>query len=125
MLDLSRRKLHYVALKGKAAHCGNGVITRLESYPFSFGELQNRPIKETIIELAPKDRLYLYTDGVYDQKGGPRDRRWGSRSWMEFLKDIQSVPFLGQRESIEEAISAWQKDHPQTDDILVVGLEVV
>ncbi len=124
LIDLNRRKLHYVALKGKAAWVRGGVVTRLDPHPFSFGELVGHAAQEITIELAPGDRLYFYTDGVYDQRGGSQGKRWGSRAWLEYLRDLQNLPISSQKETLAATIASWQADHVQTDDILVVGLEL-
>ncbi len=124
ILDIGRRKLSYLALRGKAVWASGGTLTRLDSFPFSFGELLGKAATETTIELAPGDRLYFYTDGVQDQHGGPLGRRWGSKAWIEYLRDLQNLPLPAQRQTLLSTIRSWQGDHKQTDDILIVGIEI-
>ncbi len=124
LIDLTRRKLAYLSLKGRGAWVRRGTVTRLEAHPFSFGELLGRAAIETTVELEQGDRLYFYSDGVQDQVGGPQGRRWGTRAWLEYLRDLQNLPLPQQKQTLEETIRSWQGENAQNDDILVIGLEV-
>jgi len=124
LIDLQRRKLSYLAMRGRGAWVRGGTVTRLDAHPFSFGELLGRAAKETSIELERGDRLYFYSDGVQDQVGGPQGKRWGSRAWLEYLRDLQNLPLPQQKQIIEETIQSWQGENQQSDDILVIGLEI-
>jgi PAS domain S-box-containing protein len=124
LIDLTRRKLAYLSLKGRGAWVRRGTVTRLEAHPFSFGELLGRAAIETTVELEQGDRLYFYSDGVQDQVGGPQGKRWGTRAWLEYLRDLQNLPLPQQKQTLEETIRSWQGENAQNDDILVIGLEV-
>ncbi len=124
LIDLERRKLSYLSMRGKGAWVRGTMVTRMEPHPFSFGELLGRAAKETSIELERGDRLYFYSDGVQDQVGGPQGKRWGSRAWIEYLRDMQNLPLPQQKQALEATIQSWQGENQQTDDILVIGLEI-
>jgi PAS domain S-box-containing protein len=124
LIDLQRRKLAYLSMRGRGAWVRNGMVTRLEAHPFSFGELLGRAAKESSLELKSGDRLYFYSDGVQDQVGGPEGKRWGTRAWLEYLRDLQNLPLPQQKQTLENTIHSWQGENQQTDDILVIGLEI-
>jgi len=124
LIDLHRRKLSFIGLRGKGVLARGGTLARLDSFPFSFGDLLGRAGTETTLELQPGDRLYFYTDGIHDQEGGPKAKRWGHKAWMEYLRDLQNLPLPAQQQTLLETLRSWQGDQAQTDDILVLGLEV-
>jgi PAS domain S-box-containing protein len=124
LIDLHRRKLAYLSMRGRGAWVRNGVVTRLEAHPFSFGELLGRAAKESSLELKSGDRLYFYSDGVQDQVGGPEGKRWGTRAWLEYLRDLQNLPLPQQKQILEDTIHSWQGENQQTDDILIIGIEI-
>ncbi len=124
LIDLHRRKLAYLSMRGRGAWVRNGLVTRLEAHPFSFGELLGRAAKESSLELKSGDRLYFYSDGVQDQVGGPEGKRWGTRAWLEYLRDLQNLPLPQQKQTLENTIHSWQGENQQTDDILVIGIEI-
>jgi PAS domain S-box-containing protein len=124
LIDLQRRKLSFLSMRGKGAWVRGGLVTRLDPHPFSFGELLGRAATETSLELARGDRLYFYSDGVQDQLGGPQGKRWGTRAWLEYLRDLQNIPLPQQKQILEDTIHSWQGENQQMDDILVIGLEI-
>jgi PAS domain S-box-containing protein len=124
LIDLHRRKLACLSMRGRGAWVRNGMVTRLEAHPFSFGELLGRAAKESSLELKSGDRLHFYSDGVQDQVGGPEGKRWGTRAWLEYLRDLQNLPLSQQKQTLENTIHSWQGENQQTDDILVIGLEI-
>jgi len=124
LIDLHRRKLAYLSMRGRGAWVRNGMVTRLEAHPFSFGELLGRAAKESSLELKSGDRLYFYSDGVQDQVGGPEGKRWGTHAWLEYLRNLQNLPLPQQKQTLENTIHSWQGENQQTDDILVIGIEI-
>jgi len=70
------------------------------------------------------DRIYMFSDGITDQFGGPRAKKFGSRRWMEQLNEIQSFDISTQKEKILDIFQNWKKDNKQVDDILVIGAEL-
>ncbi len=77
-----------------------------------------------IIPLADIDRFYLFTDGITDQFGGNKNSKLTRKRWTEFLKLIQSVDMQEQKLKIEGFLNSWQGNQPQTDDILILGVEI-
>ena len=124
MIDLRRRKASYLSLRGRGVWVRGGTLTRLDAFPFSFGELLGKAATETPLELEPGDRLYFYTDGVYDQEGGPHGKKWGNKAWMEYLRDLQNLPLSTQKTTLLQTLQSWQGPHAQNDDILIIGIEI-
>lgn len=123
-LDLSKRRLSFVNLKGKAYLFRNGSHEKLHSYPFSFGENLAGAVEEQEVELQPGDRLYLLSDGLANQRCGADQKPLGSKAVAELLARIQSIPFDRQKEAILEEVDRLRGTCPQSDDMVVVGLEI-
>ncbi len=75
-------------------------------------------------EPAPGARVYLATDGVLDQPGGPRGFGFGRERLAALLGSLAAVPLPEQAARIEAALREWAGPHPQRDDVTVVGFEV-
>lgn len=124
LIDRQRFKLSYVALRGKGCLVRERVVTQFERYPFSFGDLLGQAVEERTLPLQEGDRLYLYSDGLLDQLS-PSGKKWGNTRWQEFLGQLQSVPITKQGKAIWQELELWRQGQPQTDDIALLGLEVV
>ncbi len=68
-----------------------------------------------------KDTLYAFTDGIYDQIN-THNRRIGKRNFKEILISINNFSMQEIKNIIEDAISEWQGENEQTDDITLLGI---
>lgn len=123
-LDVSKRRLSFVNLKGKAYLYRDGSFEKLHSYPFSFGESLGGTVEEQEIELQPGDRLYLLSDGLANQRCSSSTKPLGSKAVAEILHSVQRVPFAQQKEALMHEFDTLRGDCPQNDDIVVVGIEI-
>ena len=89
-----------------------------------YGTAKDRTFSEQAFDYQPGDWLYVFTDGVTDQFGGPKGRKLSKRAFVEFLKSIQPEDAQTQYECIKAFIEGWQNDYPQTDDLLVIGVHL-
>lgn len=86
-------------------------------------EVGNKLSKEEI-QLQPGDKIYLASDGYQDQFGGPEDKKFMSKKFKSLLEEISAKPMAEQRIILEKSFRDWKKNTPQTDDVLVIGVEV-
>lgn len=70
------------------------------------------------------DRLFLYSDGITDQLGGDQQKRLKRRQFFEKLLEIQNKSINLQKSDIFNWMDKWKSSNEQTDDILVVGIEL-
>jgi serine phosphatase RsbU (regulator of sigma subunit) len=85
----------------------------------------NAPAFESItLSLRKEEVIYLSSDGFQDQLGGPNDRRYLSGRFADTLAWIGGLPIGEQREALLRAHTQWRAGRDQTDDILVVGMQI-
>ncbi len=124
LIDMNRGRMHYLSLKRRNLLYKDGELVTLPAYPFSFGDFLGQSAQETIVDLPPGSRLYLYTDGVSDQKEEDRNKRWGQKGWREYLLSIQAHPIAEQQKIIQETFRQSKEQGLQVDDMFVVGIEM-
>lgn len=80
----------------------------------------------TVKELKVKKGswIYGYSDGVTDQFGGLNDKKFSKRRLQEMLLTVTGLPSDEQEEVILKTISDWKGNRPQTDDIILVGVQI-
>ncbi|MDX2415485.1 MAG: SpoIIE family protein phosphatase, partial [Bacteroidales bacterium] len=76
------------------------------------------------IKLEIGDTFYIFSDGFVDQIGGEENNRFRSNRFKKMLLDINDQAMYEQKEALERTLKEWMRDHPQRDDILVIGARV-
>lgn len=79
------------------------------------------------VELEPEDRLYLFTDGIMDQFGGPQEKRFGTPRLRQTLLEIWAEPSMAKQRALfnNRWKREWMGDLPPTDDATLVGLRIL
>ena len=76
------------------------------------------------IQLQEKDKFYIFSDGYMDQFGGEKGTKFKKNRFRELIKTVHSKPFVDQHKIINNTLNNWQTNTEQTDDILVIGIEM-
>ncbi|HAA13011.1 MAG TPA: hypothetical protein DCE41_15500 [Cytophagales bacterium] len=127
VLDADTRQVHYAGAKNPLLAVKDGDITYTKGNIFPIGNIKLKKPKKFVTHSfpwQPGTRYYLYSDGYQDQFGGPEKRKFLTKRFRNLLIEISQMPWEKQQSHLEETLSSWQGKEPQTDDILVVGLEV-
>ncbi|NJL13556.1 MAG: SpoIIE family protein phosphatase [Microscillaceae bacterium] len=72
------------------------------------------------------DIFYLTTDGFQDQFGGmeAQTRKYLKKRFRELLLRHSHLPMAEQKKRLLEEFEFWKGKHPQTDDVLIVGIQI-
>ena len=84
-----------------------------ENYDFELNEF----------DIEEGDQLYLYSDGIVDQFGGPKNKKFMTKRLVQLLSSNLDLPMSEQKEIIDNSIVSWKEGQEQIDDILVMGLK--
>lgn len=95
-------------LKGSVLHLGS--------------ELNYKEYNKKSLQLEEGDTLFMYTDGYYDQKGGPKGKKFYPKRFKQMLQENKDLPMSDQRRILEETLQEWCGDFERIDDILIVGV---
>lgn len=83
----------------------------------------NEPFTSKKIELQPRDRFYITTDGYADQFGGEKDSKFMMKRFKKLLLENHELPFTKQHEALERNINQWRGECYQVDDMCMLGFE--
>jgi len=69
------------------------------------------------------DRLYLFSDGIYDQFGGPRVKKLLRKNFIKVILDTSKLDLQQQAAHLEQFFIEWLGDNVQIDDVSLIGVE--
>ncbi|MBL7934155.1 MAG: SpoIIE family protein phosphatase [Bacteroidia bacterium] len=89
---------------------------------YSFFENHRKCFKTSSIQLKKGDCLYLFSDGLQDQFGGPENKKFKKNNIRELIREVHRSPMKAQKEVFKTAFKEWKGRLEQTDDVLVMGI---
>jgi ligand-binding sensor domain-containing protein/serine phosphatase RsbU (regulator of sigma subunit) len=74
--------------------------------------------------LSKEDTIYLFSDGLPDQFGGPDGKKMKIARLKKLIDEVSKLPMADQKEIISNFFFDWKGDYEQVDDILLMGIKV-
>ncbi len=103
----------------------NGQLQVVKGDRYSIGgtfKIENKSYSAHTIELSEGDTFYLLSDGYADQFGGPKNKKFTRKRWIEELEAVQGLSMYEQEMKLKSALQDWKSTNEQVDDILVMGM---
>jgi serine phosphatase RsbU (regulator of sigma subunit) len=88
----------------------------------ALGIIEDMPMEDRTITLAPKDFLLLYTDGV-TEAFSPEDETYGDERLQQALERAQMTSARGVLDSLEASVRKFMGPHPPADDLTMLGVK--
>ncbi len=85
---------------------------------------KEHPFSKQLYNLQKGDKIYLFTDGYIDQLKKKYAEKITSKRLKKFLIDIIDTPIKEQGKDLMNYFEDWKADNEQTDDMLMVGIEI-
>ncbi len=125
-IDTRNNHLEFAGAMNPAVVVRNNEIIELkpDRMPVGFFDNEERPFSSVSLKLEPRDEIFLYTDGYYDQFGGNTGAKMKGQRFKNILKKAALQPFEMQKNYIENQFDEWRGDYPQIDDVLILGIFV-
>lgn len=76
------------------------------------------------IQLFPGDSFYIFSDGLADQFGGQKGKKYKTTSFKSLLLSLSQLSMSEQKKTIDTAFEEWKGALEQLDDVCVLGVRV-
>jgi serine phosphatase RsbU (regulator of sigma subunit) len=76
------------------------------------------------IRLMADDTIYIFTDGITDQFGGPDGRKFGHKALKELFMSVRHLPMHEQGLMIVKALEDWRGGQEQIDDMCLMAVRI-
>ena len=124
--DKKNRTIEYVNANRPLYIVSNDELITLASENINIGGFANldNAIPTKTMTLNVGDQLFLFTDGITDQFGGDKNKKYNPARLRQFILMNNHLSLPDLREKLEKEIADWQGSYEQTDDILLIGLKL-
>jgi phosphoserine phosphatase RsbU/P len=110
--------LTYCSARGKAICIpAAGEVKDLSYDKVSIGEDPSAQYWSHSAKCSPGDKLLLYSDGLTDQFGGDRDKKYSRRRLKAFLSQNRNLAAGALCEALHATHDEWKESTAQTDDV--------
>ncbi|MEO6426860.1 MAG: tetratricopeptide repeat protein [Bacteroidia bacterium] len=124
--DLYNKKLDYASANSSFFIIRNGTLMLLSGNKMPVGKSpkDTEPFNLKNIELQKGDIIYTMTDGLHDQFGGPKGKKFKSKQLQELILANCHLPLTEQKKAIENAFENWKGKLEQLDDVCLIGVKI-
>ncbi len=130
-IDLQKRLLHFSGAKNNLIYFSDNILHEIQGDSLAVGSFWSsyelsRTFKNHSIALKSDTPMtfYLGTDGYEDQFGGEQGRKFLKKRLRELLQTIHTEEMSVQAQTLATTLATWQRDKPQTDDVLLMGFRL-
>lgn len=104
----------------------NGALATYngDRMPIGWSFKGDSPFAETLIPAHEGDVLYLATDSLQSQFGGPDNVKFSAKRLTAMFEQIATLPTEEQKNTVADIVNNWVEGHVQVDDLTVAGVRV-
>ena len=123
------KKFLFAGAKNPLLITENGKVQKIKASSSSIGNLGiakdvNKSFETNEFTYTDKTRVYLFSDGMQDQFGGNKNRKYGQKRLREFIDSSNDKSIKEQGKAIETEFEQWKENTAQLDDVLFIGIEL-
>ena len=118
----SRNGIYIINNKGELKEI-KGDYTPVGGFYSKKEKFKRRDYELHEIKLKKDEWVFMYSDGYYDQFGGPKNKSMGSTRFKEMLSNAVKENKL-KTSHFKEGFFNWMGDNEQIDDVLVMGFNL-
>jgi len=97
---------------------------KADRMPIGIFVLKSGDFTKKIVQLKPKDRIYMFSDGFPDLFNKESKQKFTSKRFKNLFLGNYDVNVSSQNQLLKDTYVSWVGNEKQIDDILVIGMEV-
>ncbi len=95
-----------------------------DKMPVGKSPKEHEPFSLHTVDLQKGDIVYTLTDGLPDQFGGPKGKKYKYKQLEELLLANAHLPMDQQKAALEKSFTDWKSGYEQVDDVLLIGIRI-
>lgn len=124
--DFKNNSLTYAAANNPVWIIRNKKIIELSSDKMPVGkhDKDQQSFTQHTVSVETGDMVYAITDGMPDQFGGPKGKKFMYKQLKELLISIAHLSVTEQNKALMSNLNAWKGNLEQVDDVTIVGIRI-
>ena len=120
------KEICFASSQQSLIHIGKNGAVEIKGEFFSIGdyEVKDKKFENHTFSYEKEDMLYLFSDGYLDQFGGPENRKFMKKRFIDLLLEIRHLEGDFQKAALEKNLASWKGEKNQTDDVMVIGIRL-
>lgn len=126
-IDKENRQLEFASANRYLYLFGKDGLKEFKGQDKNIGGIMHedtRSYKMEAADYSSGDMIYLFSDGVTDQFGGPRSKKFGYRQLKNVLGDMSQESPENQKKKFISTMESWMEGQDQIDDFLLIGIRL-
>ncbi len=122
-IDKNSNKLYFSGAKNSLILVRNNELTELKADRWGISgknEQQQLHFTNHELRLQKGDKIYLYSDGIIDQFGGPSGKKFKYKQLQQLLLNTSKLMLEEQKKHIESVFESWKGSLEQLDDVTLM-----
>lgn len=127
-INLAKQEMHFAGAHRPLYHVRNNELTEYKGDRKAIGGIPNSGKPEAdftdhLIKLMPGDKIFFFSDGLTDQLGGPKLKKYSPQRVRENILTHNSYSMEEYNNLFAKDFDEWQGKTKQIDDVLLIGIE--
>ncbi|MDK2952435.1 MAG: hypothetical protein PWQ77_2100, partial [Kosmotogales bacterium] len=127
-IDMKKKELQYAGAHRPLYLLRNGELLEFKGNRKAIGGIphKKKPEKDFInhvIEIKKGDKIFIFSDGMPDQIGGPEGRKYMSKRIRENIVENKDLSMQQYSNLFATDFKKWKGKNKQIDDVLLIGIE--
>ncbi|MBU2913145.1 MULTISPECIES: response regulator [Reichenbachiella] len=127
VIDRAKSQVLFAGAKQNLLYTKDGKIETVKGDRISLGgdtDPNKKHTKHVIDYIEGDTSFYMFSDGFPDQFGGPSNKKFSAARLTEALEKNIDKPMDEQKAILEQTLNDWIGNEKQTDDIMIMGVQV-
>jgi len=124
-LDAANNKLEYAGANNPLYVYTNNELKEIKATKQPIGRFESKvPFVNHEVTVKTGDAVYLFSDGIADQFGGPDGKKYKYKRVKELLLQNHTKPHSEQKNNIITEFVSWKAKQEQIDDVCLMGIKI-
>jgi serine phosphatase RsbU (regulator of sigma subunit) len=127
VVDKAKNSLTYAGANRPLVIRRGEKLIELKPDKHAIGGIQDSTCKlfsQQEITIQANDVLYMFSDGYYDQFGGPRGKKFKYKQLASSILSIAAFSLEEQKTILSDTLESWRGNLEQVDDVCVIGVKI-